>query len=350
MSHLSVFDQMRVAIVGAGVIGLTTAVYLLEKFPGKIDLTLLADQFSPDTVSDKAGAIIIYSDFNPSSFFIQGADIKRWMSATCQKFHSIFTSADNAQVGISLVHGYTFWTSHQPEPWWKDLMHGFRHVDMESTEAKALCVPPDCVDIWTYGTYSVNPTYLLQWLMGKARKGGCKVEKRKISSLNELTSCYDIVINCTGLSSCNELLTDQRLFPIRGQAVIVKAPWVKHWVAYHKTDGIYYVLPRASEVLLGGTYEVGNWSEITDSDTISNIVEHCQDLIPSLCGAEVVHKYSALRPGRDIVRLEGCEGPDGNLLIHCYGHGGSGIVLSWGCAMDIGDMLEQRLRSRKAHL
>ena len=43
----------RVAVVGAGVIGLSTAVHILESQPG-VTVTLIADKFSPQTTGDGA--------------------------------------------------------------------------------------------------------------------------------------------------------------------------------------------------------------------------------------------------------------------------------------------------------
>lgn len=333
--------KLQVAIIGAGVIGLTTAVHLQDRFPEKLDLTLLADKFSPNTVSDKS--VAIFWPFLPKDYS-QYEDMKRWIFTSFKKFQPIFNSADNAQAGMSLVNGYVFISGPQPDLWCKGLVSDFRHVKMESAEAKTLSVPPDCVEIWTFGTYLINPTPYLQWLMGKAKEGGCKVEKRKISSLDEVTPTYDVVINCTGLGSCKELLSDPCMHPIRGQAVVVKAPWLKHWVVLYEFGAIHTgIFPRGSEVMLVGTREVGEWKEATDPDTLRNIIDRCQDLVPSVRGAEVVGSWAGLRPGRDCVRLEGCEVPGGSLLIHCYGHAGKGVILSWGCASDIGDMVEHKL-------
>ena len=41
------------------------------------------------------------------------------------------------------------------------------------------------------------------------------------------------------------------------------------------------------------------------------------------------HKVG-LRPVRPAVRLE----RDGH-VVHCYGHGGAGVTLSWGCADEV---------------
>jgi D-amino-acid oxidase len=43
------------------------------------------------------------------------------------------------------------------------------------------------------------------------------------------------------------------------------------------------------------------------------------------------------------VRLEAEDTGDGRLLLHNYGHGGAGVTLSWGCALEItGQVLRQR--------
>ena len=44
-------SSSRVAVVGAGIIGLSTAVHILESQPG-VTVTLIADKFSPQTTGD----------------------------------------------------------------------------------------------------------------------------------------------------------------------------------------------------------------------------------------------------------------------------------------------------------
>ena len=47
---------VKVAVIGAGVIGLSVATVLQEKFPN-LFITLFADKFSPETTSDGAGKV-----------------------------------------------------------------------------------------------------------------------------------------------------------------------------------------------------------------------------------------------------------------------------------------------------
>lgn len=47
---------MRVSVVGAGVIGVTTAVAVKEAFPSA-EVTVFADAFSPDTTGDGSAGL-----------------------------------------------------------------------------------------------------------------------------------------------------------------------------------------------------------------------------------------------------------------------------------------------------
>ena len=49
----------RIGIVGAGVSGLSVGLCLLETYGIHLDVTIMAEKFSPDTTSDHAGAVFI---------------------------------------------------------------------------------------------------------------------------------------------------------------------------------------------------------------------------------------------------------------------------------------------------
>ena len=242
--------------------------------------------------------------------------------------------------------GYILRYSSPSEPSWKDMVFGFRHVDMDSEEARAVNAPSDCTDIWSFLTYILNCSNYLKWLMSLFRQHGGLVEKRKIFSLDELNS-YDIIINCTGLGSY-ELLGDHTLQPARGQILLVDAPWVSHFAinVREDKDGVLYILPRSGSVALGGSVEKGNWSETVDKDSEARIRNGCRKLVPSLSKATDVGRWAGLRPLRDSPRLESSVNSRGGTLIHCYGHGGQGVMLSWGCALDIGNVVSQTLKTK----
>ena len=68
--------------------------------------------------------------------------------------------------------------------------------------------------------------------------------------------------------------------------------------------------------------------------TEAAIRARCTALVPELRGAPVVSRGVGLRPGRPTVRVERIE-RDGRPVVCCYGHGGAGVTLSWGCSADV---------------
>ena len=55
--------------------------------------------------------------------------------------------------------------------------------------------------------------------------------------------------------------------------------------------------------------------------------------MPELRGARVVRHKVGLRPVRPAVRLERVGD-----VVHCYGHGGAGVTLSWGVADEVASL------------
>ena len=157
--------------------------------------------------------------------------------------------------------------------------------------------------------------------------------------MEELVGQYDIVINCTGVEA-SKLVDDPKIKPIRGQVFRVYAPWIKHCVM----AGDHYIIPNTDNVVLGGTKGYDDWNLVVDPRDSVNIMDNCCQLIPSLRSAQILNEWVGLRPGRQEVRLEKeVIGNYGNKLhvIHNYGHGGSGVTLSWGCAQEVQQMVNQ---------
>jgi glycine/D-amino acid oxidase-like deaminating enzyme len=70
----------------------------------------------------------------------------------------------------------------------------------------------------------------------------------------------------------------------------------------------------------------------------------CAKALPALEQIRHGKVQVGLRPHRDGgVRLEHEKTTDGIDLIHCYGHSGSGVTLSWGCAKDVVDIVKTLL-------
>ena len=87
-------SRCRVVVVGAGVIGLSVAVHICERFGGGVEVTLVAEKFSPHTTGDKAGMLMYPTDWNDSDSLVSGKSAPskaqeqslRWAEQTFRKY------------------------------------------------------------------------------------------------------------------------------------------------------------------------------------------------------------------------------------------------------------------------
>jgi D-amino-acid oxidase len=172
----------------------------------------------------------------------------------------------------------------------------------------------------------------LPWLAERLRSAGGRIERRVVASLEELEG--HAVINCAGLGA-RELAGDASLTAVRGQIVRVDAPAVDTWLVDQRDpERLVYVVPRERDVVLGGTAQEGDERLEPDEATTQAILEHCAARIPAVGDAPIVGVAVGLRPARPAVRLE----RDGR-VVHCYGHGGAGVTLAFGCAVEVAALL-----------
>lgn len=178
------------------------------------------------------------------------------------------------------------------------------------------------------------------------RKAGGLVEQRRVDSLQELSS-YDLIVNCSGLGS-KTLVNDPEVYPVRGQVLKVEAPWLQHFI--RDGDGKAYIYPGIYSVTVGGTRQEGDWRLEADNGDTEGILERCGKLEPSLKNSKVLSKWVGLRPSRrnprvekEVVQIKGRKVP----LVHNYGHGGWGVTLAWGTALDALGLVRQCLHKMR---
>jgi len=137
-----------------------------------------------------------------------------------------------------------------------------------------------------------------------------------------------------GLAS-GPLLGDGSGAPVQGQVVRLADPGLGGWLLDEDNPaGLTYVVPRGSDVVCGGTAVAGATGSQPDPAVEAAVLERVRALVPALREASVLSRAVGLRPGRPTVRLERLV-VDGRPVVTCYGHGGAGVTLSWGCAADV---------------
>ncbi|XP_013407821.1 D-aspartate oxidase [Lingula anatina] len=326
----------RVAVVGAGIIGLSTAWCLKERHPD-LPVHIIADKFSPYTVSDISAGFWQPYLLGDTPMGLQ----VKWSKDTFVHMMKVHRMADTSDAGVQMISGYVTFKERVEDPYWKDIVLGFRHMTEEEVAQFE-----GQTHGWFFTTYGAESKYYLPWIMRKLKDfPDVKVFNRKLNSLSELAGEYDIVVNCTGLGA-RELVNDRQVQPIRGQVMRVKAPWIKYFFNNEDLSDIY-LLPVVDSVVVGGTHQVSSWDLQPSEEDKKRIWEGVCKFIPSLRGAKIENDFVGLRPSRPSVRLELEDVNSGRgklTIVHNYGHGGAGVTLHWGCAVDAAQLVEDAMR------
>lgn len=117
-------------------------------------------------------------------------------------------------------------------------------------------------------------------------------------------------------------------------------------------EDFVYILPRNDDMLwLGGLVQPNQWerSLTLDYAPIRRMFDKIKEFYPPLRSYgddDVEEVLVGLRPARrgDIC-LEW--DPICSSVLHNYGHGGSGVTLSWGCASEVCALIDHALKRRK---
>jgi glycine/D-amino acid oxidase-like deaminating enzyme len=310
----------RVAVIGGGVIGLSSALTLARSLAAPFTVRVIAEKWSPNTTSDGAGALWeARSDFHA-----------RWAKETLAHYHEMLSSDAEAaaRAGVALIRG-TQWhcTVHEEMEVTSSLPEcAAERVGREEVERAAREQGRPFVEGWRYTSVIVNSPAYLAWLrreleaacaaragVGGGVDGGpssasphphshshshshpqpLAFETRKVDDLRALAGSgeYDLVVNATGLGA-RELASDPAVHAVRGQTIRVLAPHIREWATAETpstgdTDELTYVLPRLSSgvVVCGGTYVSGDEDLSCREDVARALWARCTRLVPALLDA-----------------------------------------------------------------
>lgn len=308
---------MRVVVVGAGVVGLSCALRLAE---AGHEVEVVAAGTGTATTSSVAAAL-----WYPYRAAPQDA-VTRWSAAT---YLELTRLAGDPASGVQVRAGRELLRTASPDPWWAPAVPDLQRIAPAG-------LPAGYVDGWGFAAPVADmPVYLDRLRTRLAEAGGRLVERR----LTELPTA-PVVVNASGFGA-RELTPDPSLTAVRGQVLLVEQPAVDSWLLDQSDPARpLYVVPRAGSVVVGGTADEGAEDLAPSATTAAELLARATALEPRLAGARVVATRVGLRPARPVVRLEVEERPAGR-VVHCYGHGGSGVTLSWGCAADVAALVDR---------
>jgi D-amino-acid oxidase len=311
-----------VVVIGAGVIGLTSAIALAEA--GRRVRVLAADP--PErTTSAVAGALV--AQIGPPGPMEPRA--AGWVAATTAELMPLAGRA-----GVHVTDGLLIAPFAGLPPPGAERLPGFR-----------LCQPNELPAGYQLGFRASLPLVdmrpYLAHLLDRLGAAGGTLEASRIADLAQAFTLAPVVVNCTGLGA-RELVGDGSVIGVRGQHVVVRNPGLTEFVLEAPISPTWAAFfPHAERVVLGGLADADDDRPEPDPAIAAAIVDRCAAIEPRLRHAEVVEHQVGFRPTRQTVRLE-LEHLDGCRVVHNYGHGGMGVSFSWGCARDVLALLSGR--------
>ncbi|KAF2030083.1 FAD dependent oxidoreductase [Setomelanomma holmii] len=393
--HCPTERSPHVLIIGGGVIGLTNAWILLDH---GYRVTVVSKEWASYGTTQRltsqiAGALWEYPPAvcGQHSDATSLKDSNRWCMVAYYIFDAIATDKDLAErFGVKMRETHSFF----PKPIEEDAVQVAKMLEIMNSGVKGFTqnakgtaesgVNPTHGAIYAYTHLApiIDTDIAMSFLASLVTSKGATLLTRTITGNllfqeSSLLTQYSasIILNCTGLAG-TELAGDTTCYPIRGallrvindgtvfpkleHALTIPAPIGAPETTKGNGSGIIFLVPRNNTILLAGGITEPHIPALDltlSSPIIQRMRARCESFFPGLKNAKLDPKYplaQGLRPfrGRN-VRVERedrvharKERGRGSRIVHCYGHGGAGWSLGFGCAGDVLGVVEGILDDR----
>jgi glycine/D-amino acid oxidase-like deaminating enzyme len=272
-------NDRRAAVIGCGVVGLTTARQLQRR---GFEVTIYAHRIPPQTTSN-----VSMATFSPASGLVDA-------SGRTPEWDRQFTQA--AAVAYRELQALL---GQQYGVCWTDNYHATDDITAPLTpsrrdEADLAALLPEYLrpdrDRELFGprehpfptkyavrtsTLSIEPSTYLEALWRDVTGSGGRVTLRTFEALRDMMSLDEpVVVNATGLGA-RALFGDASLVPVKGQlTVLAPQPEVAYRVSARLRGGVIVGMhPRSDGIVLGHLQDKGNWSLEPDEDVRRWMVE-----------------------------------------------------------------------------
>lgn len=309
---------MKIAVIGGGITGLTTALALQE---AGCAVTIFSRDPFEKTTSYAAGAI---------SYPYAVEDSTRAQVWYAQNDEMLMSLMDDPAAGIFWAH----WKKCTLDPNFE-----IPEMYMRLRDARVI-TGDDCPLGYKKGVQAkllvMHVGRYYPFLKQRFERAGGTFYLREIKNFGELEKDFDLIVNATGVHA-RYFAQDEAVYPMRGQVVIIKNPGVNfHFATF---EGKNYFYPRIDEILIGGSAEIGEW-DLTPNDVLTrDMLAWAKTVDPLLKNPEIINVRVGLRPMRPQIRVERDEHSCAVPVVHNYGQGGAGYTVAWGCAFAARDLV-----------
>jgi D-amino-acid oxidase len=240
-----------VAVLGCGAVGLATARLLQDR---GLPVTIYASELPPNTTSNIAGG-----QWNPFDVFDSEKKTPEFMNQFQQAAglaYRRYQTLLGPRYGVRWIRNY--FLSH----------HAITDDDVSSAirpfvpETRVLVKSEHLFSgyefVLQYDTMLIEPPIYLNAMLTDFRIAGGVVRVRHFDNVSQLQQLAEpVIFNCTGLGA-RALFDDQALIPVKGQLTVLLPQPEVNYIALMEDD--LYMFPRTDGILLGGTFERGEWS------------------------------------------------------------------------------------------
>jgi len=240
------------AVLGCGVNGLSTARLLQQRFQdGPDTVTIYAKDLPPETTSNIAGGF-----WSPTSVFddtVATTKFTEQFRLACRLSNRAFQNLVGPEYGVRWIDTF-------------DLLRNEASLNSELTggddlyPAREIHRDPDHYFgfplVRQFSTMLIEPPVYLNALLRDFYIAGGKLVVKEFRSREEIKRLPEqVIFNCTGLGA-KALFDDEQLEPVRGQLeVLLPQPEIDYC---YLSSG--YMFPRRDGIVLGGTWDHGDWS------------------------------------------------------------------------------------------
>ncbi|KAG5357353.1 D-amino-acid oxidase [Yarrowia sp. C11] len=358
-----------ITILGAGVIGLSTALVLAENgHKVKIVAAHLPDVAGSDGAPASYASAWAGAHFRPFPAKNNGEKRLAEYTFATQKFMNKLAET-RPESSVQIIQGVD-WLD-EPDQFYQKyqglcipefrVFERNRSAQGTSDDIDPFSTVPESVNwIASYKAWSVNAPMYIQWLYRELMfVHGVEFERRHVSSLKELFgNGSSIVVNCSGNGLQYDGTQDPLCFPIRGQTLLIRAPKAHRYndatITHQGKDGNWtFMIPRGLHGgwILGGTKQIKETDSKPREEDTRAIIERGKRIFPELLSEngsfDVKRVNVGLRPAREGGSRVETERVTEGVVVHGYGCGGSGYEMSYGMALDISRLVEGAIRETK---
>jgi len=319
-------------ILGAGVVGLSTAIRIRQIPEQPYEVILLSQKFHPETTSDGSGGFWLPFATKPFE------KVNEWSRKTLPILCELASKRPDL---VTIRDSYLLYSKLPPpeEMGWKNDVLDLRELREDEKRGAS--------HGYFFRSANLISQRYMKYLMQQCDQLGVQFFRYTIDNIQQVFRDWkqaDIFVSCLGVNS-HKIFNDNQVSPIRGVLVHLKEkkPRFNKIMCWDDNPaGFTYIISREDKCILGGTAEEGNWNPVASQEEADKIYERCMALAPELKDSEIIGKWCGLRPGRTELRLE-LDMSYGRPIIHNYGHGGSGMTLHWGTADEAVEILREAM-------